>query len=274
MNVSTPEETQDAVLLTIEDGIAVVTMARPKQRNPFTAEFLRCMERIVDEVSGRDDIDVLILTGSDGVFCGGGDVKGMVERQKAGGGKPDALRKRLYDDINGWVQKLRNIEIPVIAAVDGPAFGGGLGIALCADFVLASEKASFCAVFCRIGVIPDCGVLYTLPRMIGVQKAKELIYTGRPVDALEAKDLGIVMSVHTSEDLMDEAMKIAKNMQQVSPLAFGITKRVLNQTFDVNAPALLEMEVAGQTICIGSDYHSDAVNRFVQKKPLRFNWEA
>lgn len=273
MKESSPNITSNAVQLIIKDRIAVVTMSRPKQRNAFTAEFLECMTRIIGELGDRKDVDALILTGTDGVFSGGGDVKGMVERHKTGGVKPDAFRQRIYR-MNEWLQKLRNLEIPVIAAVDGPAYGGGLGLALCADFILASENASFCAVFCRIGVIPDCGVLFTLPRMIGMQRAKEMMYTGRPVDAAEARDLGIVMSVHANEDLLSAAMALAKRMQLASSASFGITKRIANQAFDIDAAALVEMEAAGQAICIESDYHKDAVDRFAQKKPLQFNWEA
>lgn len=266
-------ENRPAIDFEVVDGIAIATMARPKQRNAFTPEFLSCMENIIAEIKGRQDVDALILTGTDGVFCAGGDVKGMVERHKSGGAPADEIRERLYT-LHDWIQPLRNLNIPVIAAVDGPAYGGGFGLALCADFILASESASFCSVFCRIGLMPDCAVLFTLPRMVGMQRAKEIMYTGRPLDAAEAKDIGIVMDVHPAGSLQDEALALARRMQQGSRVAFGLTKRIANQTFDVDANGLVEMEAAGQAICLGSHYHADAVGRFVEKQPLKFNWEA
>lgn len=266
-------EKSPAIGFRVDDGIGIATMARPKQRNAFTPEFLSCMASIVADLKSRDDIDALILTGSDGVFCAGGDIKGMVARHAAGGAAAEEMRERLYT-LHDWIQPLRNLNIPVIAAVDGPAYGGGFGLALCADFILATETASFCSVFCRIGLMPDCAVLFTLPRMVGMQRAKEIMFTGRPIDAEEAKDLGIVMDVCPEQDLMDRAMALARRMQQGSRTAFGVTKRVANQAFDVDANGLTEMEAAGQAICLTSGYHADAVGRFVEKKPLKFNWEA
>jgi 2-(1,2-epoxy-1,2-dihydrophenyl)acetyl-CoA isomerase len=258
---------------TVDSGVAIAKMSRPKQRNAFTPEFQECFRDIVETCHDRDDIDALILTGTDGVFSAGGDIKGMVERVNQGGASPEFMRKRLYT-MHRMLQTFRNMEIPVIAAVDGPAYGGGFGLALCADFILASEQANFCSVFCRIGAIPDYGVLFTLPRMVGMQRAKELMYTGRPVTAEEAKAIGIAMEVYPADTLLDEALALARRMQGGSAIAFGITKRVANQAFDNDAMALIEMEAAGQAICLASDYHKDAVSRFVEKKPLRFNWEA
>ncbi len=266
-------EQRPAIELAIDDGIATATMLRPKQRNAFTADFLDDMRNVIDTCRSQKDIDALILTGTDGVFSGGGDIKGMVERNRSGGLPAEDIRGRIYD-LNEWLQQLRNLEIPVIAAVDGAAYGGGFGLALCADFILASDQARFCSVFCRIGAIPDCGVLFTLPRMIGMQRAKEIMYTGRPIDAAEAKALGIVMEVYGADSLQTAALALARRMQDASRAAFAITKRVSNQAFDNDADAILEMEAAGQAICLSGDYHKDAVQRFVDKQPMRFNWEA
>jgi len=271
--MTTANENRPAIDFTVQDGIGIATMARPKQRNAFTPEFLQCIQDIVADVKSRDDVDALILTGTDGVFCAGGDIKGMVERHKSGGAPTEDMRERLYD-LHSWLQPLRNLNVPVIAAVDGPAYGGGFGLALCADFILASETASFCSVFCRIGLMPDCAVLFTLPRMVGIQRAKEIMYTGRPLDAQEAKQIGIAMDVVPAEALQAEAMKLARRMQQGSKTAFSLTKKIANQAFDTDANGLVEMEAAGQAICLSSGYHADAVGRFVEKQPLKFNWEA
>ncbi len=271
--MSEANENAPAIEFRVEEGIGIATMARPRQHNPFTAEFLACIEEITAEVKGRNDIDALILTGADGAFCAGGNVKGMGERQDSGPTPVEDMRERLYG-VHDWLQPLRNLNVPVIAAVDGPAYGGGFGLVLCADFVLASERARFCSAFGRIGLIPDCALLFTLPRMVGMQRAKEIVYTGRPVSALEAREIGIVMEIHPSADLTAAALTLARRMQQGSRAAFGLTKRIVNQSFDIDAGGLIEMEAAGQAICLSSAYHADAVGRFKAKQPLKFNWEA
>jgi len=261
-----------AIALKIESGIAIASMSQPKTRNAFTQNFINDIQEIIAVCEDTSEISALVLTGTDGVFSSGGDIKGMVTRIQSGTQKPDYIRDRIYK-LNDWLQRLRILDIPVIAAVDGPAYGAGFGLALCADFILASERASFCASFCRIGAIPDCGVLFMLPRMIGMQKAKELMYTGRSISADEAKNLNIAMEVFAQDKLYDEAVALARRMQDTSPTAFAITKRITNQTFDNNAASIMEMEAAGQAVCLATNYHVDAVKRFVDKKPLRFNWE-
>lgn len=267
------DENGPAIEFRVDDGIGIATMARPRQHNAFTAEFLACIGEIIAEVKSRNDIDVLILTGTDGTFCAGGNVKGMGKGQDSGATAIEDRRERLYG-VHDWLQPLRNLNLPVIAAVDGPAYGGGFGLALCADFVLASERARFCSAFCRIGLIPDCGLLFTLPRMVGMQRAKEILYTGQPLGAEEAKDLGIVLEVHPSEEMAEAALTLARRMQNGSRAAFSLTKRIVNQSFDIDSGGLVEMEAAGQAICLSSAYHADAVGRFKAKQPLKFNWEA
>ena len=266
-------EESSAITFKVENGLAIASMSQPKTRNAFTPDFLTSIEQIIGTCKENKKITALILTGTNGVFSAGGDIKGMVKRIELGDQHPDYIRERIYK-LNEWLQQLRHLDIPVIAAVNGPAYGAGFGLALCADFILASEDARFCASFCRIGAIPDCGVLFTLPRMIGLQKAKELMYTGRPIDADEAKDLGIAMDVYPANKLYNAAIALARRIQHVSPTAFTITKRITNQTFENTATSIVEMEAAGQAICLTSNYHKDAVERFVTKKPLRFNWEA
>ena len=162
--------------------------------------------------------------------------------------------------------------MPVIAAVDGAAYGGGFGLALAADFVLASERARFCSVFGRIGLVPDVGVMATLPRVVGLQKAKELVFL-RPVFADEAQTLGITMATYPAEDLLPAAQALAARLRLASRDAIGAAKVILNQSFNLDAKALLEMEAAAQAVMMGSTYHKDAVRAFLDKQPLPFDWE-
>ena len=274
MNEASPMkvDAQTALTLEVYDGIAVLTMARPKQRNPFTQDFRDQIATSLGEIKARDDVDVLILTGSDGIFSAGGDVKAMGARAAGEAPPPDHDRQRLYG-LHEWLQALRTIEIPTIAAVDGPAYGGGFGLALCCDFVIATPRAKFCAVFARIGLVPDCSVFFTLPRIVGLQRAKELMFTARAIDAEEARDLGVVMEVHPESELLSAAKRLAKRMQKASRAAIGATKRIANQAFDLDANALIEMEASAQAVCLASAYHKDAATRFAEKRPLLFNWE-
>ena len=267
-----PTDLEPPLTLVVADGIATLTMARPRQRNPFTQDFRDTIAAMLRDIQSRDDIDVVILTGSDGVFSAGGDVKGMGARARGDVPPPDFDRRRVYS-LHEWLQVLRNIEIPTIAAVDGPAYGGGFGLALCCDFVLATPRARFCSVFGRIGLVPDCSVFFTLPRIVGSQRAKEIMFTSRAIDASEAHALGIVLELHEPGDLVAGALKLAKRMQAASRPALGATKRIANMAFDLDANALIEMEAAAQAICLASDYHKDAAIRFSEKRPLLFNWE-
>ena len=181
-------------------------------------------------------------------------------------------RQRFYR-YHDWFQKLLNIEIPVIAAVDGAAYGAGFSMALSADFILCSNRAKLCCVFPRVGLVPDVGAFFTLPRMVGLQKAKEIMFTGRPLDAMEAKDLGIAMEVHKSDELMNAAMELAERLCKASTPAIGATKRILNQSFNLDANALIEMEAAAQAVCLSSDYHSNAIQGFLNKNPMAYDWE-
>ena len=253
----------------VKDRIGIITFTRPEQRNPFSQEFKDDLLALMRQIQFDDSLGAVIMTGEGGYFSAGGDLKGM----NAGPRRTDADRRRMYQ-LHDWFQALLNLEVPVIAAVDGPAYGGGFGLALGADFVLASDRARFCCVFSRIGLVPDVGCLFTLPRIVGLQKAKEIAYTARPIFADEAKALGIAMEVHPPETLMDEAMKLARRLTMASTPAIGATKRILNQSFNLDAHAMVEMEAAAQAIFFTTDYHKDAIRRFVEKEPLAFNWEA
>jgi len=262
----------DVAVMTVIEGIATITMTRPERRNAFTQELQDCLSGLITEITSRDDIDAVILTGSGGSFSGGGDIKGMLKNQPKEGEPATDYRKRIYA-INDWIQRLRNLELPVIAAVDGAAYGGGFSLALCADFILCSPTARFCSVFCRIGAVPDCGIMYVLPRMIGLQRAKEIMYTGRSVMAEEAKDIGIAFEIHPKDELLDAAQILAKRLQLASGKAFALTKRITNQSLDLDSQSLLEMEASAQDICFNTDYNKEAVARFTRKESLLYNWE-
>lgn len=257
--------------LTIDDdGIAVFEHLRPQARNPLTMALRADYAEMVALVHARR-ARALVLAGGGAAFCGGADVKTMHARL-ADGSQSAGVRDRLHG-IHRWLQHLRDLEMPVIAAVDGPAWGGGFALALCADFILATPRASFCMAFLRIGALPDMGAIHLLPRAVGLHRAKELLMTGRRVDADEGVRLGFVHSLHAPETLQQDALAMARRFLPSSRLALGLTKRLSNRAYELDAAALAELEACAQAACLAEPDHADALERFVRKEPMRYDWD-
>jgi len=253
-----------------DDGVAVFEHLRPEARNPLTMALREDYAEMVGKVQAGS-VRVLILAGGGGAFCGGGDVKTMHARL-ADGSQASGVRQRIQD-IHLWLQRLRDLEIPVIAAVDGPAWGGGFAIALCADFVLATPRASFCMVFLRIGALPDMAAIHLLPRAIGLHKAKELLMTGRKVGAQEGERLGFVHSLHAPEVLQEEALAMARRFLVAPRVALGMTKRLTNRAYELDAATMAELEAVAQVACLSEPEHADALERFMRKEPMLYDWD-
>ena len=154
------------------------------------------------------------------------------------------------------------------------AFGGGFALALQADFILASERAKFSSVFGRIGLVPDMAVFYALPRAIGMQKAKELMFTSRSITAREADDMDLLFGIYGQEDLLPAAHVLAGRLAQGSKHAIGITKKIVNRSFQSDYATLAEMEADAQAIMLTTDFHQEAVRRFQDKETPLYNWDA
>jgi len=257
-----------ALKFEVAGRVGTITMNRPAERNSVSDELKADFLHLLRELAYNRELGAIVLTGAGGVFCSGGDLKFLQDSERT----VDWDRRRLYM-LHDWVQLLMNLEIPVIAAVDGPAIGAGFGLALAADFILCSERAYFRASFGRIGLVPDAGMLFTLPRMVGLPAAREIIYTGRSVPAQEAKDLRIALSVHTPEALPAAAQALAERLARGPTAALGATKRILNQSFNLDARALVEMEAAAQAIFFASDFHRQAVEDFLARRPLAYDWD-
>lgn len=257
-----------ATQLTVTNEIAILTLTRPEKRNALDLVMRREIGEAVHELQGDHTVKALIITGAGGAFCAGGDLKSLSEFRR-----PAAANRARIRDLHAWFADLVNFEKPVIAAVDGPAFGAGFNLALAADFILATPRAQFCAVFGRIGLVPDLGGFFLLPRIVGLQRAKEIVFSARTIAADEARSLGIVYEIHSPQHLLDAAMQLAERFRAASTLAVGIAKSILNQAFHLDQRALIELEAYGQAVCLDSAYHEDAVARFLSKQPLAFDWD-
>ena len=256
--------------LDISDKIATITFNRSEARNALSEEMRLDIEHALAEVKAKagEEVKAVILTGAGGHFCAGGDVKGMAERKMTPMDHRTRMRSghhRIYDILH--------LELPVISLVDGAAAGAGCNIALLADFVFATPRAFFMQAFARIGLVPDWGGFYILPRLVGQQRAKELIYSGRRVYAEEAKELGMVLEVVGQETAMDETREFASRFTHASTDAIGAAKNVLNQSFNLDFRALMELEVYAQCLVRETDFHKEAVRRFRDKEPPLYNWE-
>jgi 2-(1,2-epoxy-1,2-dihydrophenyl)acetyl-CoA isomerase len=248
---------------------AILTMNRPEQRNALDYPMRQAFAAAVAEVRDDPTVRAVVLTGAGGHFCAGGDVKVLAEQENQ---KPDTFegRERIRK-IHRWFDELVDLEKPVIAAVDGVAFGAGLSLALCADFVLASPSAKFCCVFARLGFVPDMGSMYLLPRAIGLSRAKDLVFTGRVVGAPEAKEIGLVHQV-CERELLPSALEFAERFHTAPTHALGIAKSVMNHAFESDRHSVYAQEAMAQAICRESEFHKEAVRRFLTKEAPIYQW--
>ena len=261
--------TYKTIIYEVRDEIAILTFNRPEKRNAFDMTMREELANAVMVVRDDADLKAMLITGAGEAFCAGGDLQAITDD------KMDARSgRRRIQNIHVWLPQLIGLEIPVVAAVDGPAYGAGFNLALACDFVLATPRARFCAVFGRIGLVPDAGGFFLLPRIVGLQRAKDLIFTARAVGAEEAERIGIVHEIHPPEVLLDRAIEFAGRFRASSRLAIGMAKTVLNQALHLDQHAIAEMEAWSQGIALDSDYHKTAVQRFLDKQPLEYDWDA
>jgi 2-(1,2-epoxy-1,2-dihydrophenyl)acetyl-CoA isomerase len=245
---------------------AVVTLDSAAERNALTGPVKEGLAQALARIRNDSSIRAVVISGANGAFCAGGDLRAI-----AAGGQleSDGMRARMHA-TNALFRDLLSLDCPVVAAVDGAAYGAGFSLALAADFVLVTPRARFCMVFMRIGLVPDCGATYTLPRKVGAQRAHELFLSAREVGAAEAVSLGIAMEQHEPAALMPRALALAESFANASPLTVSLVKRF---TLDAGAmEAAFEAESNAQALCFQTTPHRQAVQRFFDKQALAFQW--
>ena len=249
---------------------AVLTLNRPQQRNALDLSLREALADAVPRLRDDRNVRAVVITGAGGHFCAGADVKLLADAQASQRdvfeGRERVRRFRL------WVDELIDLEKPVIAAIEGHAVGAGLSLALAADIVLAAPSARFCAVFARIGYVPDMGAMYLLPRAIGLARAKELVFSARMVDAEEAQRMGLVQAIHPADGLREAALALAARFEHAPLGALGIAKQMMNRAFETDRRMVFEYEALAQSLCRESDFHREAVARFTTKQPPLFDW--
>jgi 2-(1,2-epoxy-1,2-dihydrophenyl)acetyl-CoA isomerase len=242
-----------------EDGVAVVRLNRPEAMNALDTQIQEELGRAVEYVRTDDEIRVLIMTGTGRAFCTGGDLRAMKEMTRDENTKH---LKHMYRIIADLV----SMEKPVIAAVNGYAVGGGCNLALASDIILASENATFSQGFVKFGLVPDLGGMYFLPRLIGLSKAKELMFLGETIDAREAERIGMVNRVVPEKDLEKCAKEFARKIATGSSKAIMWTKMILNKSSHLDFHTLLELELQAQETCSQTEEHKKAVQDFLETR--------
>ena len=256
----------DFLLYDQQGPVVTLTLNEPARRNPLTgntavAEFLAAIDRIHADRGVR----AVIVTGAGTVFSSGGDIKDM-ERQSSGAVGGMQIRQEYRTGIQRLPLALFNLEVPVIAAVNGPAIGAGLDLACMCDIRIASDTAKFAESFVKLGIIPGDGGAWLLPRLIGLSRASELSFTGEVIGAEQALAWGLVSRVVPAGELLPTAHELARKIAANPPHAVRLTKRLIREAMHTPLPTLLEMAAAFQALSHQTDDHREAVHAFLEKR--------
>ncbi len=254
-----------------EAGVATITLNRPQQLNAVGGTMGEELQQTLEEANSDESVRALIVTGAGKGFCSGADVTGLGSL----GGRNDSAwrlsaKSPAAGGISSFVVPFYNCEKPIIAAVNGVAAGGGFSIALACDIRIASERARFSQIFIRRGLVPDTGSTYFLPRVVGISKACEMVFTGEILDAAEAKDCGIVSRVVPHDDLMPAAREMAARIASLPPLTMKLAKRALYKGASTDFASALEFEGFMQGICFGTEDFREGVAAFLEKREAKF----
>ena len=248
----------------VADSVAVLTLDRPAALNsltvPLKEELLATFRRL-----GRDrEVRAIVLTGAGRAFCAGQD---LLERLEPGAAP---LEIELRERYNPLILAMRTIEKPIIGAINGVAAGAGASLAFACDLRIASESASFVLAFGQVGLVPDSGAIWFLPRLVGLAKATEIALVGEAVSATDAERLGFVARVVPGESLMAESLALATRLVAAAPRALALTKRALNRSWDATLEASLDNEAYLQGIAGSTNDHREGLAAFVEKRPPKF----
>lgn len=264
----------DHLEVTTADHVTTVCLNRPDQLNALNE---RLTTELLDVLLGADADEatrVLVLTGAGRGFCSGFDVADLARMATAQGDPvtPPRMRDVMRGTSTHLARALLDVETPMVAAVNGPCAGAGIALALACDVVLASDAASFSVTFTRRGLVPDYGVSWLLPRLVGLRRARELCLLADTLPAAEAAELGLVTRVVAADDLAGDAAAVAGRLAEGAGVALKLTKRLLTESFDVDRQTAIDREFTAQALCFASDDATEGAAAFFEKREPRFAW--
>jgi enoyl-CoA hydratase len=252
----------ETILIEKEEGIGKIILNRPEKKNAINTEMFNEIGEAARTVSDDSEIKIVIVTGAGNVFSAGIDFTAL---GALGGASSLSIRDMLRKLQAGW-SLLENIEKPVIAAINGPAIGGGLELALCCDIRIAADTAIMGIPEVCFGIVPDLGGAQRLPRVVGLGRAKELIFTGKIIDAKEAERIGLVNKVVPVEDLMEATTEMANQIKDNGLIAVGLAKKIANKSFDADLQTVFEYTALAQDICIRTEDLGKLFTRYMEKR--------
>ncbi|MFC6755439.1 MULTISPECIES: enoyl-CoA hydratase/isomerase family protein [Haloarcula] len=260
--------TDDAVLLTVDDGVATVTLNRPDERNvlaePTAARLVERFEAVADS-----DARCALVRGAGSAFCAGGDVAAMVEGVDSD--RPPTERVGTIEAINAAVEAVHDCRLPVVAAIDGPAFGAGAGLVLSCDIQLASPDAKIGFGSRRLGLPLDAGISYFLPRVVGPNKAKELVFTGELLDADTARELGVFTRLFERDAFDAGVENLVETIAEGPTVALSRAKQLIDRGATSTLEAAMEREAAAQGLAMTTDDHAEGTAAFIEQREPDFS---
>jgi 2-(1,2-epoxy-1,2-dihydrophenyl)acetyl-CoA isomerase len=246
------------------DAVGKITLNRPEKYNSIVREMALSLYKTLENCESDDSIRCIFITGAGKAFCAGQDLKEAIDPQ---GPEIEQIVREHYNPI---IKRIREIEKPVIAAVNGVAAGAGANLALACDIVTANQSAKFIQAFSKIGLIPDSGGTYFLPRLIGLPKATAFMMTGEPVSSEKAEALGMIYAVYGDAEFKSKTLELARFIAAMPTKGLGYTKRLLNQSFNHSLEDQLDLEAATQSLSAHADDHKEGIQAFLEKRTPKF----
>jgi len=248
----------------ILNQVAFITLNRPEKYHSFVREMALELQQRLNECQEDSNIRAVILTASGKAFCAGQDLKEAADPNGPG------LQKIINEHYNPIIKQIRSLKKPIICAVNGVAAGAGASIALSCDIVIATEEASFVQAFSKIGLVPDSGSTFFLPKLIGFNKASALMMTGEAISAVEAERIGMIYKVFSKENFEEEKLKLANKLAKMPTKALALTKKLLNLSLENNLDQQLEEEENQQVIAGNTNDYKEGITSFLEKRKPNF----
>lgn len=251
------------LLVDQQENVLIIRFNVPEKRNALISDMRQELLQVLERAEKDENVRCIVLTGEGKAFSAGGDLSSLKELKPLDG-------RKLLQSAQPLMMKLLEIEKPIIAAVNGPAAGAGFSLALLCDLIIASDQAFFVQSFVNVGLIPDFAAMHFLPKLVGMHKAKELMFLGERISAEEAREIGIVNRVVSADSLLEETLKLAKQLAEKAPISIGMMKKIMNQHHNHDVKVLLELEAQGQEICFQTEDFQEGARAFFEKRQPRF----